>query len=93
MRQKLKGELPIEVPPTRFHTPALVEKFKDFLLVVELPPEDHRNLVSEVDERRKRVDESKGGTRLPVASAHEGNPEEDGLVVDMLQLLQRLQAS
>ena len=79
------------MPATRFGKPALVEKFKDFLLVVELPAENHRNLVSEVDERGKRVNESKRGTSLSVARANEGNPEEDGLVVDVLQLLQRLQ--
>ena len=80
------------MPATRFGKPALVEKFKDLLLVVELPAEDHRNLVPEVDEGGKRVNESERRAGLSVARAHERNPEEDGLVVDVLQLLERLQA-
>ena len=76
----------------RLDKPALIEKLEDLLLIVELPAEDHRNLVSEVDERGKRVDESERGAGLSVARADEGDPEEDGLVVDVLQLLQRFQA-
>ena len=76
----------------RFDEPALIKKLEDLLLVVELPAEDHRNLVSEVDERGKRVDESERGAGLSVARTDEGDPEEDRLVVDVLQLLQRFQA-
>ena len=49
MRGRGRGGGYVQMPATRFGKPALVEKFKDLLLVVEFAPEDDRNLVPEVE--------------------------------------------